>query len=117
MASYEHYQVWRDNGFDYVPIEPIQSYRLNKEGLVDVFSGVLDVSLAKWGEVSGGMFWDELTKQRDNIISVLESQGISHRHTHDDNFVLRFFRDKDGNPDLNQVPRLYAIDFDAAVSP
>ncbi|KKW46364.1 hypothetical protein A2766_02835 [Candidatus Kaiserbacteria bacterium RIFCSPHIGHO2_01_FULL_58_22] len=114
---YENHQVWKNNGFDYVPIEPIQSYRLNKKGLVDVFSGVLDLSLAQWAEVSGYMFMEELGKQKHNIISVLERQGIRHGHTHDRNFVLRFFRNKDGNSDLNQVPRLYAIDFDAAFSP
>ena len=114
---YENHQVWKNNGFDYVPIEPIQSYRLNKKGLVDVFSGVLDLSLAQWAKVSGDMFMEELGKQKHNIISVLERQGIRHGHTHDRNFVLRFFRNKDGNSDLNQVPRLYAIDFDAAFSP
>src|SRR3990167_2346123 len=109
---YENHQVWKNNGFDYVPIEPIQSYRLNKKGLVDVFSGVLDLSLAQWAEVSGYMFMEELGKQKHNIISVLERQGIRHGHTHDHNFVLRFFRDKDGNPDITKIPRLYAIDFD-----
>src|SRR3989338_9349283 len=49
---YENYQAWKDNGFDYVPIEPIQSYKLNKEGKVDVFSGVLDLSLTEWSEIS-----------------------------------------------------------------
>jgi len=114
---YENHQVWKNNGFDYVPIEPIQSYRLNKKGLVDVFSGVLDLSLAKWKEVSGEMFMSELQEQRDKIISVLESQGVSHGHTHNNNFVLRFFRDKNGNPNITKIPRLYAIDFDEAVSP
>src|SRR3989339_1681062 len=57
---YENYQVWQDNGFDYVPIEPIQSYRLNKKGMVDVFSGVLDLSLAEWSEISGNIFIKEL---------------------------------------------------------
>src|SRR3989339_571573 len=114
---YENYQVWQDNGFDYVPIDPIQSYRLNKKGMVDVFSGVLDLSLAEWSEISGNIFIKELEEQRDKIISILESQGIRHGHTHDNNFVLRFFRDQDGNPDLTKVPRLYAIDFDMAVSP
>ncbi|MBZ1356452.1 MAG: hypothetical protein KY054_01600, partial [Candidatus Nealsonbacteria bacterium] len=113
---YENYQVWKNNGFDYVPIEPIQSYRLNKKGLVDVFSGVLDLSFTRWSKVSGGMFMQELKEQKRKIISVLESQNIQHGHIHDNNFVLRFFRNKDGNPDLNQVPRLYAIDFDRAVS-
>jgi len=114
---YENYQAWKDNGFDYVPIEPIQSYKLNKEGKVDVFSGVLDLSLTEWSEISVRMFMKELKKQKNKIISVLEGQGIIHGHTHDNNFVLRFFRDKDGNPDITKVPRLYVIDFDAAVSP
>src|SRR3989339_201709 len=68
---YENYQVWQDNGFDYVPIEPIQSYRLNKKGMVDVFSGVLDLSLAEWSEISGNIFIKELEEQRDKIISIL----------------------------------------------
>jgi hypothetical protein len=114
---YENHLVWKSNDFDYVPIEPIQSYKLNKEGLVDVFSGVLDLSLAKWLEISRGMFMDELQEQKDKILSVLDSQDINHGHTHDDNFVLRFFRDKDGNPDITKTPRLYVIDFDMAISP
>ncbi len=114
---YENYQAWRDAGFDYVPIEPIQSYRLNKKGLVDVFSGVLDLSLARWNYISGGMFMGELGRQRNKIISVLNGQNIEHGHIHhDDNFVLRFFRDEHGNPDLTKTPRVYAIDFDQAVS-
>jgi len=116
QKAYEDYEMWRKAGFDYVPIEPIQSYRLNKEGEVDVFSGVLDLSLDQWLEISGGIFEKELSELRDRIISALENEGIKHGHTHDNNFVLRFFRDEDGNPDFNRIPRLYAIDFDQAVS-
>ena len=114
---YENHRIWKNAHFDYVPIEPIQSYRLSKKGTVEVFSGVLDLSLAQWAEVSGDMFMEELGKQKHNIISVLKRQGIRHGHTHDHNFVLRFFRDKDGNPDITKIPRLYAIDFDVAFSP
>jgi len=84
--------------------------------LVDVFSGVLDLSFRQWEKISTGLFVDELREQRGKIISVLKSQGITHGHTHDGNFVLRFFRDENGNPDINKTPRIYAIDFDMAVS-
>jgi len=68
---YENYQIWINNEFDYVPIEPIQAYRFNSDGLVDVFSGVIDLSLTKWLVISGGMFENELLTQKDKIISVL----------------------------------------------
>ena len=48
QQAYENYQIWRDAGFDYVPIEPIQSFRFNNDGLVDVYSGILDLSFAQW---------------------------------------------------------------------
>jgi len=83
--------------------------------LVNVFSGVLDLSLGSWNEKST-LFQDELTRQKEKIISILKSQGIIHGHLeiHDDNFALCFFRKRDGSVDFNKVPRLYAIDFDAA---
>ena len=48
---------------------------------------------------------------------MIDELGIEHGHPHVDNFVLRFFRDDDGVPDLKRKPRLYLIDFDQAVSP
>jgi hypothetical protein len=113
---YEDYRIWQDAGFDYVPIEPIQSYRLNN-GLVDVYSGVLDLSLGSWEQRMKNMFVSELRDQLDKIIRVLDSLEINHGHTHDDNFCLRFFRDETGEPDFTRVPRLYLIDFDQASSP
>ncbi|MDA2936012.1 hypothetical protein MYX06_02235 [Patescibacteria group bacterium AH-259-L05] len=113
---YENYQLWKSNGFDYVPIEPIQSYKLNKEGFVDVYSGVLDLNLNKWS-INFGWFEEKLASDREKILKVLDSQGISHGHTHDANFVLRFFRDEDGRADLRRKPRIYLIDFDFAASP
>src|SRR3989344_8027386 len=37
-SLYENYKLWQRNGFDYVPVEPIVSYRLEKNGQVAVFS-------------------------------------------------------------------------------
>ena len=112
---YEDYTLWQNAGFDYVPIEPILSYRLNKEGLVDVFSGVLDLNLSKWEKTD--MFTDKLQQQKDKILEVLDTLNIQHGHAHEQNFCLRFFRDENGGIDFKRIPRLYLIDFDQAVSP
>lgn len=113
---YENYALWQIHGFDYIPIEQIHSYRLNEEGLIEVFGGVLDLNLKEWSEITD-RFLKKLEDQRDKIIKVLKEQKTEHGHDHDKNFCLRFFRDENGKPDLKRMPRLYLIDFDQAVSP
>ena len=111
---YEIYQVWKQEGFNYVPIEPIQTYHFNKEkNLVDVFSGVLDMNLADW-RARFGLFEEELESQVEKITDVLISQGVDHKHQHYNNFALSFFHKQDGSIDITKVPRLYLIDFDQA---
>ncbi len=113
---YEDSVFWRDHGFDYVPIEPIVSYRLEeKEGRVAVFSGVLDLNLAQWTSVSN-LFQKELDEQRQKILRALRDRGFRHGHDHRRNFCLRFMRDENGKPRLDVSPRLYMIDFDQSVS-
>lgn len=112
---YENYNVWQETGFDYVPIEPIQSYKLSASNQVDVFSGVLDLSLEEW-EGKTKMFRSELEDQKNKILGVLQQLGIKHGHAHESNFCLRFFRKQDGTIDFTKTPRLYLIDFDQAVS-
>ncbi len=116
QKAYEDYDLWKKEGFDYVPIEPIQSYRLNNTGLVDVFSGVLDINLRDW-EKETFMFEKELEEQKNKILSVLKKLKIEHVHPNEGNFCLRFFRDeKTGKVDFKRIPRLYLIDFDIAIS-
>ena len=110
---YEDHDLWKNAGFEYVPIEPIQSFKVNKDETVDVYSGVLDLSLAQWEEM-GGNFWLELESDREKILMVLRKNKISHGHTHDNNFCLRFFRDESGKADFTKKPRIYLIDFDQA---
>lgn len=112
---YEDYKLWENKNFDYVPIEPIQSFKLNKGGLIDTYSGVLDLSLRSWENRSDD-FSVELEEDRDKIIQTLKESGIEHGHAHDDNFCLRFFRDKNSNIDFSKKPRIYLIDFDLAGS-
>jgi hypothetical protein len=117
---YEDYKLWQDAGFDYVPIEPIQSYRLNNEGLVDVYSGILDLDFDDNRLTmipNSESMTQQLRGQKTRIIQVLDNLKIEHGHTHDGNFCLRFFRDKNGQPDFERTPRLYLIDFDQAASP
>ncbi len=56
----------------------------------------------------------ELDDQKEKIIDFLKIKEIKHSHLHDDNFALCFFRKRDGTVDFGKVPRIYAIDFDAA---
>ncbi len=120
---YEDYQLWQSSGFDYVPIEPIHSFRLNKKGMVDVYAGVLDLNLDLWTKLSdhwiqrSDQFIDELGQDSDKILDVLERNNIQHCHTHAGNFCLKFFRDESGNVDFSKKPRIYLIDFDRAISP
>src|SRR3989344_3948007 len=115
-SLYENYKLWQRNGFDYVPVEPIVSYRLEKNGQVAVFSGVLDLSMAQWEKMSQ-QFKRELRETKNEIEAVLAKQNIRHGHSHRGNFCLRFWRDEKGHPDMNRTPHLYLIDFDQAVSP
>ena len=116
LDAYEAWETWQKEGFDYVPIEPIASFWVNKkEGEVNVSSGVLDLNLKQWLEKTGGKFKEEPQKARSRIVEVMENTlNIKHGPVHEANFALRFFRDSDGKPLLDKVPRIYMIDFDRA---
>lgn len=113
---YENHELWRLSGFDYVPIEPIQSFKINKSGTVDVSSGVLDMDLFSW-ELMFEQFKAELEEDKEKIKSVLKKVNFKHGHDHEKNFCLRFYRDEKGRVDFDRKPRLYMIDFDAAEYP
>lgn len=115
QKAYEGYEYWKKAGFDYVPIEPIYSFKYNEQTqLVDVASGVLDLNLDEWYSFSGDTFKESLDGQKEKIINTLKELGITHGHANNGNFCLRFYRNKDGSVDINRVPRIYLIDFDKA---
>ena len=113
---YEDYDFWSKAGFDYVPVEPIDSFKSNKEGFVEVYSGVLDLSFSAWLNKSQ-LFVAEIERDIEEIKQLLKARHFEHGHTHNGNFCLRFFRDEKGGIDLSRRPRVYLIDFDQAVSP
>ena len=115
---YEDHTLWRRRGFEYVPIEPIQSFTLRTnpeigEPVIDVQTAVLDINLSDWTALTNS-FNTELGYEVEKIRSAVEAAEVSHGHTHDENFCLRFFRDEQGQPDFTRQPRLYLIDFDEA---
>ena len=110
---YENCELWQNAGFDYVPIQPIQSFKAGKNGLVDVAGGVLDLSFENWKGMTED-FSAELSDDRDKILNVLKSENMNYRDPHPGNFCLRFFRDENGNADFTKKPRIYLIDFDHA---
>lgn len=118
-AAFEAHETWKEQGFSYVPVEPIVDFRLSKDGnTVDVVTEVLDLNLYKW--LSQTDLWaQELQAHRTAIIKVLESKSyltIHHGdcHTNYANCCLRFEKDENGNPDFSKCPKLYLIDFDRA---
>ncbi|MDD2483221.1 MAG: hypothetical protein PHE71_03035 [Candidatus Shapirobacteria bacterium] len=113
QKAFNNYQMWQEEGFDYVPIEPIHSFKLNKNGLVDVYSGVLDLNFYNWSQMTN-LFTDELFEDQERIIKILNQNKIEHGHLHVGNFCLRFFRNESGEIDFTQKPRTYLIDFDQA---
>lgn len=114
--AYENHQNWTDADFDYVPIEPIYSFGYDSDSkLVNVASGVLDISLEEWYAFSGDTFRKELDEQKTTINKVLSGLGIDHGHANDANFCLRFYRNENGDVDINRTPRIYLIDFDKAI--
>jgi hypothetical protein len=113
---YDDHKIWKENGFDYVPIEPIASYNyIPKTGSVDVYTGVLDINFNQL-ILMGGEHTKSINTDIEKIKNVLEKKKIEHGHPHNENFCLRFFRNKDGSVDLNKKPRVYLIDFDRAFS-
>ncbi len=115
QEAYENQAIWKRAGFNYIPIEPIISFHQNKDGVVDVASGILDISFGDWEKMSGD-FSEELSKEKTKIIEVLNGAGIIHGHPHVRNFCLRFFRKENGDVDFQKMPRIYLIDFDRAIS-
>lgn len=109
---YENHQAWQQGGFDYVPIEPIVSFRETDNNEISVATGVLDTDLYSWQNISNGVFMNELYTLQIKIEEMLNSLGYDHGHIHMRNYCVRFFRNSDGTPDLSRVPRLYLIDFD-----
>ncbi|MEK6905745.1 MAG: hypothetical protein AABX24_05070 [Nanoarchaeota archaeon] len=115
--AFEAEDVWRKLGFDYVPIEPIlkiggklRAFK-TKEGLWRVSTKVLGPTLSKF------MYSDEYREYKTygqelflmqmKIEEGLAKLKVRHGHLHDNNFCIEFHDGK---------IRLYAIDFDQAVS-
>jgi hypothetical protein len=133
QKAYENAAAWKTMGYEYVPIEPIIHYTLDTEKkLVDVHSGVLDISLGAWLSIvdtpvdqtatvldveafEQRSFYTELRVDCNKLITCVRQLGIMHGHDdHYNNFCLRFYRDEKGNVDVTKKPRVYMIDFDRA---
>lgn len=111
VRAFEAYESWLNAGFDYVPVEPIQSFSLGANE-ASVYAGVLDIDLKHWLNVSGGRFKDELLENREQIMMVLKNLGIRHSDLHTGNFFLRFERKSNDSIDVSVCPRIYVGDFD-----
>ena len=112
QKAFEAHDDWRSAGFDYVPVRPIHSYKLNKEGQVDVSGAALGLTLQEWLSRTD-KFVPELEAQKKKILAEFAKLN-SNSHIQPGNLRLCFFRDEQGEIDFNRVPRLYMTDFEQA---
>ena len=113
--AFESPKFWKEEGFDYVPVEPVLRARLDPKISVDVavFTRVLGPSVAEWqGETN--LFSSHINKEMDRILKALEKFGVEHGHANRGNFCLVFHRSEDGKANFTRPPRVYMIDFDQA---
>ena len=112
--AFEAKSVWKGLGFDYVPIEPIlttggklRAFK-TKEGMWRVSTKVLGLSLHRFmASQEYPQYKQELAVMEANIEKGLNTLKIKHGHLHKSNFCIEMHEGK---------IRLYAIDFDQAVS-
>ena len=112
--AFEAESVWKELGFDYIPIEPIlhrwgklRAFK-TKEGLWRVSTKVLGLSLKRFMTSKEYPLYErELAVMKANIVKGLDILKIEHGHLHHGNFCIEMHQGK---------IRLYAIDFDRAVS-
>lgn len=113
--AFEAEAFWKERGFDYVPIEPIISWAaVRGKDEVRVMTSVLGPNLEHWLENSGWKFRDELMARAEAIRNALKELHVVHGHIHDRNLCLVFPRKPNGIVDSEKLPRIFAIDFDAA---
>ncbi len=114
-TALESKDVWKDLGFEYTPIEPIlikngklRAYKTTT-GMYRVYTKVLGPSLTHFLlNPNNNKFYDRLKMQSDNIIKGLSSLKIKHYELRDkENFCIEMHEGE---------PRLYAIDFEHAIS-
>ena len=102
--AYENHEAWKEAGYDYVPIEPILYFSVNKDRTVRVYTGVLDKDVGSLG-----------LEQDKKLEETLQKIGVHHGHLHDKNVCTLFPRDAAGKIIIDgTMPRQYIIDFDKA---
>ena len=118
MNAYRATDTWKKEGFDYVPVEPIIRAHTSNDGKnTRVYSGVLGVSVSKYLDMySTKNQHDYVREQVEKIKGVLKEMGITHGHTHYNNFCILHERTPGGEIDWDRPPRVYCIDFDQSVS-
>ncbi len=116
QRAYENWEIWKNLGFDYVPIEPILSFNISRKdkSKINVVAGVLGMTLDEYTRICPDSHKKELLETVDLVVKGLNQLKIQHGHAHRSNFCIYFEEDEDGQVNLEEVPKLYLIDFDMA---
>ena len=118
MKAYSSVEIWKEAGFNYIPIEPIlRAFLCEDKNNVRVYAGVLGMSVAKYLEMHlNNEFHEHVKQQVDTITKTLANMGIEHGHPHYYNFCVLHERTPEGEIDFSKPPRVYCIDFDQSIS-
>ncbi len=119
---YENPQIWKEAGLNYIPIEPIISFKSDKgfPGLVKVQTGALGMTVQAHEDLDPGGFLRFIENRMNIIKSVVESNDVTYdcgvgNHWRADNFCLYWEKLGSSNEiDWTKYPRVYLIDFDHA---
>ena len=111
--AFESHKFWNEEGFDYVPVEPIIRVAHDKSSEIAVFTRVLGPNVSIWQKQTN-IFQSEINDQIEKIKTAMFKLGIKHGHEHLGNFVLVFDRTSEGIADLSKTPHVFLIDFDMA---
>lgn len=115
LAASENWPAWHEAGFNYVPVEPIQS--IDKTDVAGEIAVVTTNLPGKAWSKAINLFprhREQLEYMKEAILDVLSDMSVYHGHAHHDNFVIVPYTKKFGLVDVERCPRLYIIDFDQA---
>lgn len=115
--AFENHDLRSKYGRDYVPIEPIISFKLRSDNMCTVWSKVLNTTLYDFfydNSVMVKLHWYELKRRVEKLTRNLELMWIIHNDAFNKNICIQYFYTKSWDIDINRCPRIYLVDWDRA---
>jgi hypothetical protein len=108
-------KIWTDNGFDYVPIEPILKASKTKDNQIyrvycKVIMGITIENLLQ--DPKYKHLKPHILEKRNKILQILNTDfNFCHTHPHNGNFLIEYDKNQKINPKFSKNSKIYLIDF------